>query len=848
VGKTFAMLNEGRRRRQRGTDVVVGYVEAHGRPRTVEQLGDLEVIPRAPIAYRDTLLEEMDVDAVIARRPEVALVDELAHSNVPGSRNDKRWQDVGQLLDAGITVISTVNIQHLESINDIVERITGIKQRETVPDDIVRAAEQIEIVDMSPEALRRRMAHGNIYAADKIDTALANYFRIGNLTALRELALLWVADQVDDALEGYRERHGITEPWETRERVVVAVTGAPGSDKLIRRAARIAQRAHGELLGVHVQTDAGLTALPSELIARHRWLLEDVGGEYREVTGSDIARALVDVARADNATQIVLGATRRSRWQELIQGSVVNRVIRLAGPIDVHVISGAGEDDETARRLPRRRRTLSPLSPRRQLWGWLLAAVGLPLLTLALAQLRSEVGLPSVLLLYLVLAMAVAVVGGVFPALVAVVAGSLVANWYFTPPLYELTIADREHVLSLIVYVVAAGIVSLLVDRVARGRLQVARAQAETEAMAAAVGSLAGDEALPGVVDHLRMTFGMEGVALFVRDADGWRIEASAGVNIPAAPDAAEITRELNADTVLAMWGGRLEAEDQRVLGALTGQLATAVESERLQAEAASAKRLVEANDLRAALLQAVSHDLRTPLASIKAAISSVREPAVDWTPADIDEFNATIEQSTDRLTALVTNLLDMSRLQAGALTVDLRPVALEEVVSAAVADVSGGGPVVPDGRAPVVIGSLEDLPPVAADAALLERAVANLVENALAASDGGQPVRIEAGCVGDRIDLRVIDRGHGIPPAERQWVFQPFQRLSDHGSGSGLGLAISRGFIDALGGELTIEDTPGGGITMVVSLAVAATVEGTRNGPPAHSPPTCVAESGMSS
>ena len=278
------------------------------------------------VTYRGTTFEEMDVDAVLARRPAVALVDELAHTNVPGSgRTSKRREDVEELLATGITVISTLNIQHLESINDVVERITGIKQRATIPDEIVRQAEQIELVDMTAEALRRRMAHGNIYAADKIDTALANNFRVGNLTALRELALLWVADQVDEALESYRERHGITDAWETRERVIVAVTGAPGSDQLIRRAARIAQRTHGELIGVHVVSDTGLSALSSATVAQHRWLLGDLGGQYREVSGGDVAAALIDVARAENATQVVLGATRRSRWQELIQGSVANR-------------------------------------------------------------------------------------------------------------------------------------------------------------------------------------------------------------------------------------------------------------------------------------------------------------------------------------------------------------------------------------------------------------------------------------------------------------------------------------------------------------------------------------------
>jgi two-component system sensor histidine kinase KdpD len=825
VGKTFAMLNEGRRRHGRGTDVVVGFVETHGRARTADQVGHLEVVPRRTIDHRGTAFDEMDVDAVLARHPRVALVDELAHTNVPGCRNDKRWQDVGELLDAGIDVVSTVNVQHLESLNDVVERITGVRQRETIPDEVVRAADQIELVDQTPEALRRRMAHGNIYGPDRIDAALANYFRPGNLAALRELALLWVADRVDDGLEAYRERHGITEPWETRERVVVAVSGAVGGDGLIRRAARIAQRAHGELLGVHVATDSGLTGAPGD-VAAHRRLLEEVGGVFREVTGSDVATALIDFARAENATQIVLGASRRSRWQELVQGSVINRVTRLSGPIDIHVISTppAGAGAAAARRLPRLRRVLSPVPRRRQMWGWGLAAAGLPVLTVVLHALRDDVGLPSVLLLYLVLAMGIALVGGVFPALGTVLAGFLLANWYFTPPYYRFTIAEAENVLALAVYAASAGIVSVLVDRVGRSRLDAARARAEAEAMAVLAGSLTHAEALPELVAHLRTTFGMRMAALYRRDdeegttgaAGGrWRLVASAGADVPPHPAGADITEALTPDLVLGMSGTSLLASDHRVLAALGAQLATAVEAQRLQAEAARASVLAQADDLRNALLQAVSHDLRTPLASIKASVSSVRQPDVDWSPEQVEEFHATIEEETDRLDTLVTNLLDMSRVQAGALRVDLRPTVLEEVAPAAVAGLGARA-------ARVVIDVPETLPPLLADPALLERAIANLVDNAVTASPPGKPVRVEAGAVAGRVSVLVVDQGPGIDAADRDRVFRPFQRLVDHGTGVGLGLAIARGFVAAMGGELAIEDTPGGGTTMVVALPTA--------------------------
>jgi two-component system sensor histidine kinase KdpD len=817
VGKTFAMLNEGRRRKERGTDVVAGYVETHGRAHTAEQVGDLEVIPRRVLTYRGAALEEMDVDAVLARRPAVALVDELAHTNVPGSKHAKRWEDVDELLDAGIDVISTVNIQHLESINDVVERITGVRQRETLPDQIVRAADQIELVDMTPEALRRRMAHGNIYAPEKIDAALANYFRPGNLAALRELALLWVADRVDDALEEYRERHGITETWETRERVVVAITGAPSTDALVRRAARIAQRAHGELLGVHVRADDGLVG-GSETLDHQRRLLEEMGGIYHETAGNDIAAALVEFARAENATQLVLGASQRSRWAELTRGSVINRVVRLSGHIDVHVISQGSGDGEEDRAVPRVRRRVT-LSPRRRLLAWLTAVVGIPALTAVLVPMRDDVGLPTILLLYLLLVVVVAALGGVVPAMVSALAAFLVVNRLFTAPIHKWTIAEAENLVALIVFVIVAGVVSAFVSAAARRTAEATRAAAEAETLAGLVGTVAEPDPLPVLVDHLRRAFGLGGVALLRRtDGDSWQAETVAGEAAPRTPAEADQVRPLGADLVLAIRGSDLAAEDQRVLNAFVAQLAAAIDRRRISAQAAQATALAEANELRSALLQAVSHDLRTPLAGIKASASSLRQLDIAWSDVDRSEFLRTIEDETDRLTTLVGNLLDMSRIQAGAVAPRTRPVGLEEVVPAALAALG-------ERANKVEVDVPESLPPVRADPALLERVVANLVDNAVAHAPEGSSVRVEAGEVGSRVLIRTIDRGPGIPPAERERIFQPFQRLGDspsHGAGVGLGLAVALGFTHAMGGELVVDDTPGGGTTMTIELEVA--------------------------
>jgi len=818
VGKTFAMLNEGRRRRERGTDVVIGFVETHDRAPVAEEQGDLPVVPRRTVEYRGALLAEMDLDAVLARRPEVALVDELAHTNVPGSRHAKRFADVRALLDAGIDVVTTLNIQHLESVTDVVERITGIRQRETVPDEVVRAADQIELVDMTPEALRRRMAHGNVYPAESVDAALANYFRPGNLAALRELAILWMADRVDDELEAYRDRHGITEPWETRERVVVAVTGAPSAGQLIRRAARLAQRTRSDLVGVHVRTEDGLAG-PSDEVDEQRRLVEEVGGTYHETAGNDVAAALVDFARAENATQLVLGASRRSRLAELTRGSIINRAVRLSGPIDVLVISPDHDDDAAQRGVPPVRRHPAALEPRRRLLGWLLGVVGLIVLSTVLSHTREHVSLPSVLLLYLLLVVLVATVGGLAPALVTAVVGFLLVNRLFTPPIHTWTINQPQNIFALMVFLAVAIVVSALVAAAARRSAEAARAAAEAETLAGLAGSVMEPDPLPVLVDHLRRTFGLRGASLLRHGEGGWQVEAASGPEPPHEPGDSDQTRPLGGGLVLALRGGGLAAEDLRVLNAFVFQLAAAIDRRRIGAQAAQAAALAEADELRSALLQAVSHDLRTPLAGIKASASSLRQPDIHWSDTDRDEFLRTIEDETDRLAALVGNLLDMSRIQAGAVMPASRPVGLEEVVPAAVA---GLGP-----RAQIVVVAVpESLPPVDADPALLERVVANLVDNAVAHSPPDAPVRVEAGEVGDRVLVRVVDRGPGIPAAERERVFQPFQRKGDssrsRGAGVGLGLAVARGFTRAMGGDLVVDDTPGGGTTMVLDLAVA--------------------------
>ncbi|MCW2495756.1 ATP-binding protein [Jatrophihabitans sp.] len=838
VGKTYAMLDEGHRRAERGTDVVVAYVETHARPNTLKQLEGLEIIPRQVIAYRGTDFEELDVQAVLDRAPEIALVDELAHSNVPGSAHAKRWQDIEQLLEAGIDVISTVNVQHLESLNDVVEAITGVPQRETVPDAVVRAAEQVELVDMTPEALRRRMAHGNIYKPDKVDAALSNYFRPGNLTALRELALLWLADSVDEGLQAYRDQHGIGSTWETRERVVVALTGGAEGETLIRRAARIAARATGgELLAVHVSRSDGLAGSSIAELAQQRVLVESLGGSYHSLVGDEVAAAILEFARAKNATQIVIGASRRNPLIAMLTGPGTGMdITRAAGSIDVHVVShdyvGKG------RVLPR---ITGGLTTRRRLLGLLVAAVALAALVPLCASSRGELSLASDMLLFLLVVVVVSLVGGFYPALLAALVASLLLNFYFVPPIHKFTISAPENILALAVFLVIAAMVSRVVDLAARRYSEAARSNAEAETLSTLAGSLLrGEQALPALLARVQEAFAVDSVTLLRRDTAApasrgsqtstqsggglrgtWSCLASVGDDPCLRPEDGNTEVPVGDELALVLRGRTLAAEDQRVLAAFAAQVAVAYRQRQLAEANAAAVPLAEADRMRTALLNAVSHDLRTPLASVKAAVSSLRSTDIDWSSRDRDELLGNAEEAVDHLTDLVTNLLDLSRLQAGALPVGLRPIVLGEVVDIALDHCA------PDqaSRGRITCDIPDSLPEVLADPGLLERVIANLVENALRYSPAEQAIRVAASSHGDSVELRIIDRGPGIASADRDAVFAPFQRRDDHAvnrQGVGLGLAIARGFVEAMHGTISLDDTPGGGLMAVISLPIA--------------------------
>lgn len=826
VGKTYAMLGEAHRRLERGTDLVAGVVETHGRAKTAELLDGVEVIPPRYVDYRGGSFPELDVPAVLARHPQVVLVDELAHTNTPGSKNAKRWQDVEELLAAGITVISTVNVQHLESLNDVVAQITGIEQRETVPDSMVREASQVELIDITPEALRRRLSHGNVYTPEKVDAALSNYFRRGNLTALRELALLWLADQVDTALATYRAENKITATWEARERVVVAVTGGPESETLVRRASRIASKSSAELMVVHVVRGDGLAGLSESRMAKIRELANSLDASLHTVVGDDVPTALLDFARERNATQLVIGTSRRSRWARLFEEGIGPRVVELSGKIDVHLVThGESKRGFRAGSLTRRERRVT---------SWLAAfLVPSAICAITVFTLDSYLQTSGASALFFVGVVVVALLGGVAPAVFSAVLSSLLLNYFLTAPRHTFTIAEPDAAVTEVVLLLVAVAVAVLVDGAAKRTREARRAAQEAELLTLFAGSVLRGADLETLLERVRETYSQRAVSMLREPGEPDRtagnrsdVVACVGNDPCLTVDSADTAIEVGDDEFWMLLAGRkLSARDRRVLSAVARQAAGLVRQSELAEEASRAEAIVRADELRRSLLSAVSHDLRTPLAAAKVAVSSLRAEDVAFSPADTAELLATIEESIDQLTALVGNLLDSSRLAAGVVRPQLRRVYLEETVQRALVSIGKGATGFYRSaieRVKVDVGDAV----VLADAGLLERVLANLIDNALRYAPNCV-VRVNAGRVGERVLINIVDEGPGIPHGTEDQLFAAFQRLGDQDNtiGVGLGMSVARGFVEAMGGSIQAGDTPGGGLTIVVDLAAPGDV-----------------------
>ena len=855
VGKTYEMLTAAHARLREGVDVAVGIAETHGRAETEALLRGLEVVPRRSIAYRDRALEEMDLDAILRRRPKLVLVDELAHTNAPGSRHPKRYLDVEELLAAGIDVYTTLNIQHVESLNDVVAQITRIRVRETVPDSVLDRADDIEIVDLSPDDLIQRLKDGKVYVPHQAERAVRHYFKPGNLTALRELALRRTAQRVDEQMVTYMQAQAISGPWAAGERVLVCVNEEPTGGGLIRYAKRLADRLHGPWTALYVETPRyqRLDDAQRDRVADTLRLAERLGGNALTVPGARIADDVVNYARANNITHIIIGKSTRSRWFEMLHGSVVHELVRSAGNISVHVIAGDGGEALPAKTV---KTAPEPSTPDIRPYALTTAIVAVALgIGLALQQ---YVSITNVSLVFLTAVLIAAVRFGLWPSLYACLLSVLAYNFFFLPPIYTFTIADPENVVALFFFLVVAIIASNLAART-RSQMVAARARVRTtEELFAFSRKLAGigklDDLLWATVYQIALMLSVrvvvllpEGEGIAVRagyppedeldEADlaaarwAWEHNRAAGRGADTLPGAKRLFLPLRTGRgivgVLGIDRDRpgplLTPDGRRLLDALADQVAVAIERIAFAEDIDRARVAAETERLRAALLTSISHDLRTPLASILGALTSLRSYGEIYDAKTRDELMATVQSEAERLNRFIGNLLDMTRLESGGVALKPEPVDAAEIVGTAL---RRAGRIVADHT--VALDFAPDLPLLKADYLLLEQVLFNLLDNAAKFTPVGTTIRVVGRRDGGFVVLRVEDEGPGVPEGERERIFDKFYRVHAQDrqrAGTGLGLAICRGFVEAMGGTIVVTNrTERGGAVFAVRLPVAET------------------------
>ncbi len=769
------MLNEARRQLRRGRDVVAALGGTCGPEQAARAFDGIERIPPKQVEVNNATWCELDVEAVLRRAPAAVLIDQLAHTDTTGSGHTERWQDVGELLDAGIDVISTVGLQQLEGLEQAATRLGH--QRKTVPEVVVRYADEVELVGMTPDALR-------------------------------ELTVRWLTTEVDSAAEfaaaaEFRADLPISEPVR-QSRVVAGVTGGPESETIIRKAYRIAADADADLAVVHVVRSVRPAAGAAERLARLRELTAALGTTLHTVTSDDVAQTLLAFAREANAGQLVIGRSRRARWARILDEDVGSTVVSLSDAIDIHVVA-----HEHARRGSRRTASRS----RRRMGAW-LAAFLIPavVFTLAVTLLNDALGLGGVSALFVVGVVAVALLGRIVPAACAALLSGVLMSWFVAPPRYNLAVAELNDMITASVLLIVGVAVAGLVDVATKRTRQARKAARQAELLTMFSGAILHGTDLPGLLRQIREVFAQRAVSLTAGD----QVLATIGVDPPYAPSEASTVIEAgDASHWLLLAGPALAATDRPVLSAVANQAVALVRQTRLAEEANAAAALQEADRLRRALLSAVSHDLRTPLAGAKAAVSSLRSDDIEFSPNDTAQLLETIEQSVDQLTALVGNLLDSSRLAVGVVTPRVRRVYLDETVHRALVSIGMGTRHAAMARVRVEVGDVA----VLADDGLLERVLANLIDNALRHTPHPTTVHVTADYAGDRVFIAVVDSGPGVPQGAEHQLFEPFQRLGDSTSGVGLGLSVARGFVEAMGGTVRAQPTPGGGLTMLVDL-----------------------------
>ncbi len=844
VGKTYAMLEAARQRRAEAVDVVVGYVETHGRVETEALLRPLEIVPRRAVEYRATLTTEMDVDAILARHPQLVLVDELAHTNAPGSRHPKRYHDVYDLLGAGIDVYTTLNIQHLESLNDAVAQITGITVRETVPDSVLDDATEIKLVDLPPDELIQRLHEGKVYMPDVAAVALERFFRKGNLSALREMTLRRAAGRVDEQMLAYMQTRSIPGPWPAGERLLVCISTGSLGERLVRSARRLADDLDAEWIAIHVETgeDARAPEAAQSQVSRTLRLAEDLGARVLTVPGQSVPAAVLDYARSHNITKIIAGKPLRPRWQELLRSSIVDKLIRSGSPIDIYVISS-----EAQASLPQPRAWAPP-----RVW----LRYGQSILLVAAATL---VGLPfslivspvNLVMLYLVIVVVSAIYLGRGPSILASVLSVLAFDFCFVEPKLTFVVSDAEYLLTFTGLFLVGLVISTLATR-AREQADAARVRAEQTSKLyelsrdlAAVHGL--DDILQALIRHVHETFGCDAVILLPREGQlapsggsgelqldedelavaDWvlRHGEPAGRDTNTLPGARlrylPLKTARGAHGVLGVVDSHEEArpltpEQERLMEAFVSQAAVAIERAQLAEEARLAQVHQATEQLQAALLNSISHDLRTPLVSITGALSSLVEQDAQLNAASRRALVENARGEAERLNRLVGNILDMTRLEAGALRLRLEPSDVQDVIGSSLKELDDR---MTDRRVGVEVP--EGLPFVTMDFALMTRVLVNVLDNALKYSPPGSPIDIRAQVASGHLEMDVSDRGPGIPPEDLKRVFDKFYRVQRPArvAGSGLGLSICKGIVEAHGGFIAAENRAGGGTTISIVI-----------------------------
>jgi two-component system sensor histidine kinase KdpD len=844
VGKTYAMLEAAHEQFGQGRDVVVALAETHGRQETESLLAGLPAVPRRRIAYRGVTLDEMDLDEVLRRRPQLAVVDELAHTNAPGSRHTRRWQDVEELLCAGIDVYTALNIQHVESLNDVVAQITGVTVHETVPDKVLEGADEIDVVDLPPDELIQRLRDGKVYVPQQASRAIEKFFRPGNLNALREIALRYVAGRVDRQMRTYMGAHAIPGPWPATERVLVCLDPSAVGERLVRTGRRLATGLDAEWIVLHVETgeESRYSDEERDRLSRLLRLAEELGATAVSVPGTSVAEEVIRYARAHNITKIIVGASRRPWWLELIRGAVVDRIIRASGATDVYVIRGPAE---RLRYFRAGRRT-----PPESRLPYVYSAGIVALATAASALVRGHLDPTNLTMLYLLAVVIIALQWGRGPAVWGAALGVVAFDFFFVPPHYSFAVSDTQYLVTFAGLLVVGVVISSLAGR-AREQAEAARRR---EAYTAALYALSGDLAAANTVEaiaaavarHMAETFSREVAVLLpaegrlrpIYQAPGFALDENefavatwvyehgepAGYGTDTLPAASARYVPLKTAQavrgVLAVRPARAAApptpEQRHLAQAFADQAALAIERTQLAEVAKRIEVLRETEKLQAALLDSVSHELRTPLASITGALSSLADPGTPLSAPQRRELLETAREQAEQMNRLVGNLLEMTRLEAGAYTLRLAPTDIQDLIGA----VLGQFAAALHGRE-VTVDVPAGLPEVPADVVLIAQVLANILDNALKYSPPQAPIEIRARIDEHELQIQVADRGAGIPVGEETRIFDKFYRIRrprDAG-GVGLGLAICAGIVGLHRGRIWAERRAGGGTVVTFSL-----------------------------